>query len=268
MNEKNKRSIKGVPDYDCFEFAPKQSDYCLLIPIINEKENITLQLKRAALNRVSELVDIIICDGGSTDGGTQHDRLSELEVNTLIVKKGEGKQGAQLRCGLHLAIERRYKGVLTIDGNNKDSIEHCARIIEKLKAGYDFVQGSRYVPGGVAVNTPKMRHYAVTLIHAPVISLTAGKRFTDTTNNFRGYSLNYLKHPQVKPLRAVFSGYELLAYLSVRAAQLGLKCCEVPVERRYPAEGKVPTKISPIKGNIDLFKILLLNATGRYKPGN
>ncbi len=267
MGDIQRRSIKGVPDYDCFEFLPKQSEYCLLIPIINEKKNITLQLKRAAEYAVGNMVDIIICDGGSTDGGTDHRLLQELSVNTLVVKKGEGRQGAQLRCGFHLAMERKYKGVLTIDGNNKDSIEHCDRIIDCLKRGYDFVQGSRYVPGGVAENTPKFRHYAVTLIHAPVISLTAGKRFTDTTNNFRGYSMRYLKHPEVKPLRSVFSGYELLAYLSVRAAQLGMSCCEVPVRRSYPKTGKTPTKISPIKGNIDLFRILLLNATGRYKPG-
>ncbi len=264
----NRSSIRGVPDYDCYEFAKKNSEYCLLIPIINERDNITKQLERATMHGIGEYIDIIICDGGSTDGGTDHLLLKQLSVNTLIVKKGSGKQGAQLRCGMHLAIERRYKGVLTIDGNNKDSIEHCDRIIEKLKQGYDFVQGSRYIPGGVAENTPKVRHFAVTLIHAPIISLTAGKRFTDTTNNFRGYSMRYLKHPQVKPLRSVFSGYELLAYLSVRANQLGLSCCEVPVERRYPEKGVVPTKISPIKGNIDLFKILLLNATGRYKPGS
>ncbi len=268
MKKTHRSSLRGVPDYDCIEFNKKGSDYCLLIPIINECENITKQLKRAAKHGIGDNIDIIVCDGGSTDAGTEPNLLESLSVNTLIVKKGEGKQGAQLRCGIHLAIERRYRGVLTIDGNNKDSIEHCGRIIDKLEQGFDFVQGSRYVSGGVAENTPKARHLAVTLIHAPIISLTAGKHFTDTTNNFRGYSMHYLKHPQVKPLRAIFSGYELLAYLSVRAAQLGLPCCEVPVERRYPEKGAVPTKISPIKGNIDLFKILLLNATGRYKPGS
>ncbi len=268
MTETKKRSVKGVPDYDCFEFSDKRSDYCLLIPIINEKNNITAQLKRAAEHGVPELVDIIICDGGSSDGGVEHEMLKKYSVNTLLIKRGEGRQGAQLRTGIHLAMQRRYKGVLTIDGNNKDSIEHCDRIIARLKQGYDFVQGSRYVIGGVAENTPFIRHIAVTIIHAPVISLTAGERFTDTTNNFRGYSMHYLTHPRVKPLRKIFSGYELLAYLSTRASQLKMHCCEVPVERKYPKKGKVPTKISPIKGNVELMRILVLNAMGRYKPDN
>ena len=158
------------------------------------------------------------------------------------------------------------RNILTIDGNDKDSIESVPLFIEKLDAGYDLVQGSRFLKGGKAVNTPLSRLLAVKLIHAPVISLTAGQHFTDTTNAFRGYSSKYLCDPRTKPLRDIFTGYELLAYLSVRATQLGYRACEVPVARVYPEKGKVPTKISPIKGNADLMKILIKNAFGAYKP--
>lgn len=125
-------------------------------------------------------------------------------------------------------------GVITIDGNYKDSIEDIPRFIKKLEEGYDFVQGSRYVKGGRAVNTPPIRNLAVRLIHAPVISLTAGQRFTDTTNAYRAYSARYLADDRVAPLRDVFMTYELLAYLSVRATQLGYRACEIPVTRAYP----------------------------------
>ncbi len=264
--KKEYRNVRGVPNFDLYEFSSKQSDYCLLIPIINEKKKITSELNRSMEHGVDRLVDIIICDGGSTDGGTDMELMQSLGVNSLIVKLGEGRQGAQLRTGIYYALQRGYKGVITIDGNDKDSIEHVERFIDKLKAGYDFVQGSRFIDGGVAVNTPKSRDFAIKLIHAPLISLTAGERFTDTTNNFRAYSARYLKHPHVKPLRPVFSGYELLAYLSTRASQLGMKTCEVPVERRYPSDGKVPTKISPIKGNLELMGVLLKNTFKMYNP--
>ena len=59
--------------------------------------------------------------------------------------------------GIYFALNRGYKGVLTIDGNNKDSIEDVHKFIEKLQAGYDFVQGSRFIRGGHAVNTPPVR---------------------------------------------------------------------------------------------------------------
>ncbi len=260
------KKTSGVPAFEAHAFSDKQSKYCLCIPIINEGERILKELQRAQAHDVDKMVDIIICDGGSTDGSMDPEKLKALGVNTLLIKRDTGKQGAQLRMGFWFAFERGYEGILTIDGNNKDSIESVSLFIEKLEEGYDFIQGSRYVKGGKAVNTPLIRHLAVQFIHSPIITLTARHRFTDSTNAFRAYSAKYLKHPQVQPLRDIFVGYELLAYLSVRASQLGLKVGEVPVERVYPKSGKTPTKISFFKGNSDLMKILFKNLKGDYNP--
>jgi dolichol-phosphate mannosyltransferase len=256
----------GVPRFECTEYHEKTKEYVVLIPIINEGDRIIKELNRAYQYNVRDYADIAICDGGSTDGCTDETRLRKLNVNTLLVKKDVGKQGAQLRMGIWWALERGYKGIITIDGNNKDSIEDVPHFIEKLKEGYDLVQGSRFVKGGRAVNTPFIRTLSVKLIHAPVISLTAHQRFTDTTNAYRAYSARYLQDDKVQPLRDVFMTYELLAYLSVRATQIGLKACEIPVTRAYPKTGKTPTKISFFKGNSELMKILLKNARGAYNP--
>lgn len=266
MTEIAIHKVKGVPDYTGCLFAGKNSDYCLLIPVINEGARILTELGRAQKAGIHWLCDIILCDGGSTDGSMRPETLELYGVNTLLTKTGPGKQGAQLRMGIHFALERGYKGVLTIDGNNKDSIEDVPRFVEKLKEGYDLVQGSRFVRGGHAIHTPPSRYLAVRLIHAPIISLAARQWFTDTTNAYRGYSREYLTHPEVRPLRDIFMGYELLAYLSVRATQLGLSACEVPVTRAYPATGTTPTKISGFKGNSDLLKILFATLAGRYNP--
>lgn len=266
MYSKENKNIIGVPDYISTEFHQKQSKYCLCIPIINEGDRIQKELERAQKGGIGKLVDIIICDGDSTDGSTESGKMESLGVNTLLVKKGFGKQGAQLRMGFWFALERGYEGVLTIDGNNKDSIESVPLFIKKLEQGYDFIQGSRYVSGGKAVNTPLLRSFAVKFIHSPMISLTAKHKFTDSTNAYRAYSRKYLTHPQVQLFRDIFITYELLAFLSVRATQLGLKVGEVPVERRYPEKGKVPTKISFFKGNMNLIKILIANFRGEYNP--
>lgn len=258
--------IDGVPDFTCEEWQEKTKDYCVLIPIINEGDRIKKELQRARRFHVADAADIVICDGGSTDGCTEENLLKKLDVNTLLVKKGPGKQGAQLRMGFWWALNRGYKGIITIDGNNKDSIEDVPSFIEKLQEGYDFVQGSRFIKGGHAVRTPLIRLLSVRLLHAPVISLTAKQWFTDTTNAYRAYSREYLLHPDVQPFRDVFMTYELLAYLSVRATQIGLKACEIPVDRVYPKEGKTPTKISFFKGNSDLLKILFKNMWGAYNP--
>lgn len=261
------RNITGVPAFTCEEYVVKEARYCLLIPVINEDERIRAELKRAFETGVCGLCDVILCDGGSTDGSLDKQFLLSVGVNALLVKTGPGKQGAQLRMGIWWALKRGYEGVLTVDGNNKDSVEDVPRFLEKLEQGYDFVQGSRFLRGGKAIRTPLSRYLAVRLVHAPVISLTARKYFTDTTNAFRAYSRDYLMHPSVQPLRDVFQAYELLAYLSVRASQLGLKVCEVPVTRAYPPKGTAtPTKIKGIHGNSMLLKVLWCNLIGAYNP--
>ncbi len=261
-----KTNLDGVPDYTLQAFAAKNKNACLLIPIINEADRIIAELTTAQVHGVDRLVDVVLCDGGSTDGSMEPTRLAGLGVNTLLTKTGAGKQGAQLRMGLHFALEAGYEQILTIDGNNKDSIESVPLFLEKLDAGYDIIQGSRFVKGGVAENTPLVRFLAVRLLHAPVISIAARQWFTDTTNAYRGYSRNYLTDPRVQPLRDVFMGYELLAYLSVRATQLGMKGCEVPVRRSYPKTGKTPTKIHGMKGNNDLLRCLFGACFGKFNP--
>jgi len=104
------------------------------------------------------------------------------------------------------------------------------------------------------------------LLHAPAISLAAGRRYTDTTNGFRAYSRRLLTDPRVQPLRDVFSGYELHYYLAIRAARLGFRVIETPVTRRYPATGKTPTKISPWRGNLLVLRTLAAAVLGRFNP--
>ncbi len=258
------KDLDGVPDFECEEYEKRKTKYCVCIPIINEGERIKKELERAKKANINQIADIIICDAGSTDGSTDEEVLKSFGVNTLLIKKGAGKQGAQLRMGIWWALNRGYEGIITIDGNNKDSIEDIPQFIEKLEEGYDFIQGSRFIKGGQAINTPIIRYMSVKLIHAPIISITAGKRYTDTTNAYRAYSRKYLTHPEVQPLRDIFVTYELLAYLSVKADQLKLKTCEIPVKREYPKKGKTPTKISFLKGNGDLLKILFKNLFHKY----
>jgi len=256
--------IAGVPDFECVAYHGRRTKYCVLIPVINEGERIRSELRKAVAGGVDALCDIVVCDGGSTDGSMEG--LQKLGVNALLVKRGPGRQGAQLRMGFWWALRRGYEGFVTVDGNDKDGVEGVARFVQKLDEGYDFVQGSRFLRSGEAVNTPLLRLLAVRLLHAPVVSLAARHRFTDTTNAFRAHSRRYLEDARVAPFRDVFGGYELLAYLSVRAGRLGMRVCEVPVSRAYPKAGATPTKISAFRGNASLLRALFAAALGRYDP--
>lgn len=107
-----------VPEYRVTELHPKRSRYCVVIPVINEGEKIAKQLQR--MEHLARELDIIIADGGSTDGSMEPEKLTERGVRTLLVKTGPGKLSAQMRMGFAYAMAQGYDGIVTIDGNNKD----------------------------------------------------------------------------------------------------------------------------------------------------
>lgn len=258
------RPARELPDFEEHVFALKRHHYALVIPVINEGERIRRQLHRIAA--AAPKVDVVIADGGSTDGSLDADFLQQTMVNALLVKKGPGKVGAQLRMAYSWVLDRGYKGVLTMDGNGKDGVEAIGLFVEKLEQGFAYVQGSRYLPGGQSINVPLDRKIGGRLIHAPILSLAGRRWYTDTTNGFRGYSRQYLLDPRVSPFRAVFDKYSLLFYLTVRAGQLGYRSTEIPVTRAYPLGEATPTKIRGIRGKLHHFSEVVAVALGRYHP--
>ncbi|OQW90568.1 MAG: glycosyl transferase family 2, partial [Beggiatoa sp. IS2] len=254
---------REVPTFEVHEYQPKHSDFCVGIPILNEGERIHQQLDRMIF--LKNIADIIIADGGSTDGSTAQTALQEKSVRTLLVKTGPGKLSAQLRMLFSYALDQGYL-VITLDGNNKDGVEAIPEFITALQQDYAYVQGSRYLSGGMEINTPFIRKLAVKWLHAPLISFAARFPYTDTTNGFRAFSREFLLDERVQLFRAVFDAYNLHFYLSIRAPRLGYKVKEIPVIRAYPAQGPIPSKIGGLKGNFALLKQLLWAVAGFYNP--
>lgn len=254
-----------VPAFETVLWLGREHPWCIVIPVINEGSRIKNLLSRMSDNRISDIADIVIVDGGSTDGSLDLEFLKEKGVRGMLLKTGSGKLSAQLRCAYAFSIEENYDGIVTIDGNDKDDPEAIPRFIGCLKQGVDFVQASRFIAGGVAENTPKSRNFAIRFIHAPMLSFFSGFAWTDTTQGFRAYSRKMLIDINVSIFRDIFMTYELLAYLSYRAPRLGYRCLEVPTVRRYP-KGDVPTKISSFKGNLAVMKILVAACFGRFNP--
>lgn len=255
---------REVPTYTISELRPKQCRYCVTIFVINEGQKIQKQLER--MRAFADTVDIVIADGGSTDGSLDEEFLKACRVRTLLVKTGPGKLSAQMRMAMDYALNQGYPGMILMDGNNKDEPQALMAFVSALDAGFDHVQGSRFIKGGKGINTPLSRLLGIKLVHAPLISLAAGRRHTDTTNGFRAYSHRLLEDPKVAPMRDIFSTYELHYYLAIRASRLGYKVTEIPVTRTYPATGKVPTKISPLRGNLLVLKTLVKACFNRFDP--
>jgi len=253
----------AVPDFTLTEWGERRAPYALCVFVLNEGERIRAQLER--MQPLTKHVDIVLADGGSSDGAVAPDILKRHGVRALLTKRGPGRLSAQMRMALAYALERGYEGIVVMDGNNKDDPSAVPAFLQLLTAGYDHIQGSRYVSGGRAIHTPWSRHLAVRYLHAPLLSIAAGFRYTDTTNGFRAYSRRLLLDERVAPFREVFSGYELHYYLAIQAARLGFHVCETPVTRAYP-RGQTPTKIRGMRGNLSILRTLWKACLHQYDP--
>jgi glycosyltransferase involved in cell wall biosynthesis len=253
-----------VPAFRAEVFRPRGTRCCVVVPVLDEGERLRRQLGRIA--PFASLADVIIADGGSRDGSVARDRTEPLGVRAVLVKTGPGRLSAQMRMAMAWALDEGYEGIVFIDGNDKDDPAALPLFLAALEEGFDHVQGSRFLPGGRAENTPVERLLGIKLLHAPLVSLSAGFRYTDTTNGFRAYSRRLLVDARVAPFRDVFSRYELHYYLAIRAARLGFRVCEVPVTRAYPRRVKAPTKIGPIRGNLLILRTLLAACLHRFDP--
>jgi dolichol-phosphate mannosyltransferase len=255
---------RSVPEHVTHVFAPRRHDYAVAVFCVNENGRVRSQLERMA--PLADRADLIVADGGSTDGSLSLDSLGAFRLHALLVKTGPGRLSAQMRMAIAFALDEGYRGLVVIDGNGKDDVSAIPRFLDLLASGYDHVQGSRYIAGGRGVNTPLARTLGVRLIHAPLISLAAHHRYTDTTNGFRAYSRALLEDSRVQPLREAFTGYELHYYLAIRAATLGFRVIETPVVRTYPRTGETPTKIRGVRGNVDVLRTVWKVVRGQYNP--
>lgn len=253
-----------IPDFEVARYSGQKHPIALVIPVINEGDRIRGQLRQ--IQAANPPVDVVIADGGSTDGSLDPDFMRDVGVVAVLVKTGDGKLSAQLRMAYSWCLRASYSGIVTMDGNGKDGVEAVAEMVRMLEEGYDYVQASRYLPGGQAENTPLDRAIANRFIHAPLLSLGGRHWYTDTTNGFRAYSARYLLDPRVQPFRDVFQRYELLFYLTVRAGQIGMRIGDVPAVRRYPKRSPTPTKIDSISKKLDVLRQTLDAALGRYAP--
>ena len=94
-----------VPAYNVTLWTEKKHDACVVIPVINEGNRIVSLLTKMNNLNINNIADIIIVDGGSTDGSLETENLLKLNVSGLLLKTAPGKLSAQLRCGYAFVLE-------------------------------------------------------------------------------------------------------------------------------------------------------------------
>ncbi len=219
------------------------------MPVFNEAHRIESLLERF----VPGLVDMVLMvDDGSTDGSA--DVISRYPVATVLRHKERRGVGAALRTGIRHAAASGCSTVVIMAGNGKDDPRQIPLLLEPIRQGVaDYVQGSRYLPGGLRTNTPVERLVS-TRLFTLAWSILMGRRLTDASNGFRAYRTSLFDDGRIDIEQGWLDRYQFEYYLHYKVLALGYRFREVAVSKVYP-EGRT-ISYSKIRPGRDWWEIV------------
>src|SRR5271166_2492052 len=160
-------------------------DLTILIPVVNERENLELLIPglRDVLANIGIAAEIIVIDGGSADGTPE----AAQRRGATVIRQTEDGYGGALLAGFAAA---RAKFVLTMDPDLSHRPSFIAELWQQRDQAHVLI-ASRYVPGGIAEMLPVRRLLSKFLnaAYARVLSLP----YKDLSSGFRMYRLEAVK---------------------------------------------------------------------------
>ncbi len=198
----------------------------VVIPTLDEAANLPYVFDRLP----ADVYEVILVDGGSTDGTVDVARRLRPDVRVLH-QTGRGK-GNALREGFTAC---RGDVVVTLDADGSTDPAEIPRFVRALADGADFAKGSRFMVGGGSSDITGFRRRGNRLLRATVNSLYR-TRYTDLCY---GYNAFWARHVALLTADAVVradgaarmrlgDGFEIETLMNVRVAAAGLRVVEVP----------------------------------------
>lgn len=228
----------------------------VVIPVFRSME-ITDVLARFEAGVVDKV--IVVSDDASAEQREDLLRVARacaVPVDVLF-RAGRGGVGSAILAGLRAGEKAGYDVAIVMAGNGKDDPREIPRLLAAIAAGADYVQGSRYLPGGRSEHLPWYRR--ITNRVWPVFwRLVTRQKVTEVTNGFRAYRLALLRHADVHPEQEWLARYGLEYYLNFKALTLGFACVEVPVTKRYDPTKGSNSKINPFRDWWDIGRPFVL----------
>jgi len=189
--------------------------------------------------------DVVVVDDGSTDSAP-----AVIDQFPFVHLRHESNRGigAAFRSAFEYADAHEYDIFVPMAGNGKMHPEDIPRLLAPLLSGeYDYVQGSRYIEGGLHENLPLFRRLAIPVV-SRMIGLLSGFHSSDVTCGFRAYRLAIVRHPRLDIKQSWLDHYEMEYYIHYYAIKLGYRLTEAPVGMHYPAAKKNYSKIRVFVG--------------------
>ena len=234
----------------------------LAVPVaFNEEKKIGSVLGR--FRGVEGVDEVLLLDDASTDG--TRSVAESMGVRVLTQPKRSGV-GAAIRRAIRYAQANGFDVLVILAGNDKDRPAEIGRLVRPiLDEGFDFVQGSRYLPGGNFGNMPVYRQVLTRWVHPMLFSAVTRRRITDSTNGFRAMRVERFRDARIGIDQAWLDHYELEPYLFFKFIRLGYRVKEAPVTKIYPSKELGYTKMTPITGWWSILRPLFLLGFGIKK---
>lgn len=197
----------------------------IVLPTYNEAGNVE-SIVEAILGHAG--FSVLIVDDNSPDGtGAIADSLEQRHPQGVEVMHRAGKQGLGTAyiAGFRRALARGDEFVFEMDADFSHDPADLPRMLAAAERA-DVVIGSRYVPGGGAVNWPFSR-YLISRGGSIYTKLVLGIPVNDPTSGFKCFRREALQAIDLSRVHA--SGFSFQVEMNWRCDRRGLRIAEVPI---------------------------------------
>jgi len=235
----------------------------VIIPTYNERQTISDLIDALEIefkNIARHALGILVIDGNSADGTAEAVRAKAGEYKNvyLIVEKEKRGLGMAYLAGMRHAVEKLgADAFIEFDGDFQHDPKDIQRLIAEFDNGYDYIIGSRYVPGG---EIPKAWGW-----HRKFLSRFGGLfiRFLlqlPTQDNTSGLKLSRVKGFFEKlPLderRILSRRHAYKIHLLYEMVSLGAKVKEIPIKFLEREKGSSKSSLEDIIESLKVAFIL------------
>jgi dolichol-phosphate mannosyltransferase len=137
-----------------------------IIPVYHDKGKLAQVLVKFPDNVVDEICLVVDCPTKSElkeIAAIKCKMATSVHVIINSIRKGVG---SAIREGIDHALAEQYEVAVVLAGNNKDDPREIPCLLKAIEdEGCDYVQGSRFIPGGKRVKNPFQFHLSLLMDH-------------------------------------------------------------------------------------------------------
>lgn len=170
---------------------------------------------------MKEPYEILVVNDGSTDNTLSILKKLKNRYPTLRVVSHKKNKG--LGMALYTGFQHAKGSIIvTTDADLTHPPEMIGKLVDKIRQGFDFCVGSRYVRGGGMINVPFWR-ILLSKFSNLFFQLIFGCAVRDMTSGLRAY-----KSECIKKIRVEDSSFAVQLEIIVKILKLKAKMTEIP----------------------------------------